>query len=261
MTREAMTQEALFDRDGDAFVPHAFARGYWTPDSMDGRACVALLGHEIERRHGGDGLVPTRLSVDMHRLARMQPCTVETRVIRDGGRLRLVEARLMIGGNEYARAVCQLLRPAPVPPGQVWPGHEPWDAPHPDQVASVPDPQRMWRAELRPIAGTIGTYGPRRVWLRSWYAIVGGEPLTPFTRVAYASDFASPWTHWSDAGIHYINTDVIAQLHRLPAGEWIGLEAILHDASQGIALGHCRIYDETGPIGSVSTTALANSRA
>lgn len=256
-----MTHEALFHRDGDAFVPQPQARGYWTPDSLDGRACVGLLGHEIERRHGGDGLMPARLSVDMHRLARMQPCTVETAVIRDGGRLRLVEARLMIGESEYARAVCQLLRPAGTPPGQVWPGIEPWEAPPPDAVAPVSDPQRMWRAELRPIAGTIGTYGPRRVWLRSWSDIVAGEPLTPFTRVAYASDFASPWTHWSDVGIHYINTDVIAQLHREPVGEWIGLEALMHDASQGVAVGHCRLYDEAGPIGSVSTTALANIRS
>lgn len=255
-----MTQEALFHREGGHFVPAPPARGFWTPDSVDGRAVVGLLGHEVERRHGGDGLVPTRLSVDMHRLARMQPCEVETRVIRDGGRLRLVEARLLIDGSEYARALCQLLRPTVPPPGRVWPGHQPWDAPIPAQVAPVDDPDRMWRAELRPIAGTIGAYGPRRLWLRSWFALVAGEPLTPFVRVAYAADFASPWTHWSDEGIHYINTDVIAQLHRLPAGEWIGMEAMLHDASQGIAVGHCRLYDEAGPIGSVSTTALANTR-
>ncbi|MBC2670734.1 acyl-CoA thioesterase domain-containing protein [Novosphingobium piscinae] len=255
-----MTQDALFHRDGASLMPQPGARGYWTPDSVDGRALVGLLAHEIEQRHGGGELVPARLTVDLHRLVRMQPLRIATRVIRDGARLRLIEATLSVGEDEYARALCQLLRPAPVPPGKVWPGDALWSAPAPDALPTVSGGTALWGADVRVIEGSMGGYGPRRIWLRNVLPLVHGEPLTPFARVGYAADFASPLAHWSDLGVHYINTDVTAQLHRLPRGEWIGLEATRHDASQGIAIGNCRLYDEHGAIGQVSITALTNQR-
>ena len=50
-------------------------------------------------------------------------------------------------------------------------------------------------------------------------------------------------------------------LHRLPAGEWIGFEVDHHDADAGIALGQCRLYDESGPIGLATCLALAQRNA
>jgi hypothetical protein len=45
------------------------------------------------------------------------------------------------------------------------------------------------------------------------------------------------------------------------AGEWIGFEVVNHQATEGVAIGECFIYDQRGPIGSASVAALAQKRS
>jgi len=91
--------------------------------------------------------------------------------------------------------------------------------------------------------------------------LADGYPLTPFGRVALASDFVSPFANAGDKGLGYINSDVTLYLHRVPVTDWVGFEVINHQASDGVAIGECFVYDEEGPIGSASTCALAQKRA
>lgn len=254
-----MTRDAYFREDDGGFVPLEIARGYWTCDSLHGRAIVGLLGHVLEGRLGDPEFVPVRFNVDMHRLPGFRPVQVQTRLIRAGGRLRLAEAVLSIDGIEHARAQCQYLRAGDEPPGRIW-APELWNAPPPEAVAPWPGDPRESLAELRPIKGSLRTFGPRQIWTCEHFDIVEGRALSPFSRLALAADFASPWVHAADRGVHYMNTDVISQVHRLPRGPWIGFETTGHEASQGIAVGQCRIYDVEGAIGFISATALANKK-
>lgn len=61
------------------------------------------------------------------------------------------------------------------------------------------------------------------------------------------------------AGLRYINSDVTLHLHRLPVGEWIGLETTDHQATRGVAYGAARLYDEEGLIGATSCVAVAQT--
>jgi hypothetical protein len=90
--------------------------------------------------------------------------------------------------------------------------------------------------------------------------IVEGVPLTPFARVAVAADFASPFANAGDKGLGFINSDVTVYLHRLPVTQWVGFEVVNHGATDGVAIGECRLHDERGPIGTASVTALAQRR-
>ena len=90
--------------------------------------------------------------------------------------------------------------------------------------------------------------------------LVDGAPLTPFVRVAVAADFASPFANAGDQGLGYINSDVTLYLHRLPVKEWIGFEVVNHQASDGIAIGECFLYDENGAIGTSTVAALAQRK-
>ena len=49
-------------------------------------------------------------------------------------------------------------------------------------------------------------------------------------------------------------------LHRLPVTEWVGFEVVNHQATAGVAIGECFLYDEEGPIGSSTVAALAQRR-
>ena len=246
-----------FVREGERYVPTEASGGYWTPTSLNGRLIVGLTGYEIDRVHGDVDWLPARLTVDMFKLPQLEPIEIRTRIVRSGGRLRLVEADFLSGGDAMARASCQFLRRTAPPPGTYWPTPD-WQVPPPSEVPMREDAKAHW--DMRPIGSGIGTPWPRRVWLREIRELVGGIPLSPFARVAAAADFSSPLTNSGADTIGYINSDVTLYLHRLPVGDWVGAEAAYHQSANGIANGTSWLHDEQGPIGSSTVAAISQMR-
>ena len=197
----------------------------------------------------------------MFRLPSFAPIEVKTRLVRDGLRIKVVEADFISGGVTMARASCQLLRKTENPEGKVWSPPN-WDVPLPADIPAPTDPRLGMNGKwtTRPIAGAMGTVGPRRLWMSEVRDLVEGAPLTPFVRVAVAADFASPFANAGDQGLGYINSDVTLYLHRLPVTQWIGFEVVNHHATDGIAIGECWLYDEQGPIGTSTVAALAQRK-
>lgn len=250
---------AMLIAEGERFVPTERARGYWSSNSIQGRVLVGIVGHVLNARHGGDGFLPARLTVDMHRMAPFAPFTIQSRVIRDGGRLRLAEAVLAIEGQEYVHATCQFLRDGMPPEPPRWSGGN-WDAPHPETLPPMPPEKGITLFDWRNISGHMGSPPPRRMWMREVFDLIEGVALSPWDRLVAGVDFASPWAHGVPFDPGYMNTDVTLQVHRMPRGEWIGFEATGHEASRGVAVGQCRIHDIEGPIGFAATTALHQPR-
>jgi hypothetical protein len=257
-----MKNEPFFRRDGDLYVPQPVSRGPWSPTSLHARVVAGLLAAEIERAHGGPEFVPARFTIDLYRLPGFGAAEVTLRPIREGRRLKVIDAEYVCEGVSFARATCQLLRRSENPPGNVWKPPD-WDAPKPDEI-EVPDEARaamggMWAT--RQITGGFGTVGRKRVWISEVRELVGGEALTPFARVAMAADFASPFAHSGDAGLSWINTDITLYLCRLPVTEWVGFEVVNHQAADGVAIGECWLHDEAGAIGWASVAALPQAKA
>ena len=255
-----MSNEPFFLRDGDRFAPQPISRGPWNPNSLHGRVVIGLLGAEIERRHGGPDFMPARLTVDMYRLPDLSPAEVVTRVIRDGKRIKVIDAEYIVDGVSMGRASCQLLRRTANPPGRVW-TPPPWDAPAPASLPPPADPGSslggMW--ETRMMSDFMAATGDRRLWMTEVRELVGGVPLTPFVRVAVGCDIASPFANSGEKGLEYINSDVTLYLHRLPVTGWVGYQTVNHGATDGVAIGECWVHDEQGPIGTATVTALAQS--
>jgi hypothetical protein len=255
-----MENTAFFKRDGDTFLPQPDGRGPWNPNSLHGRVVIGLAGFELERLYGGPEWVPARLTVDMYRLPDFSPITVTTRFLRDGKRIKVVDADLSSAGKSFASARAQFLLPTQAPGGTRWSPAN-WDVPHPDNLPP-PDAaqfgQRMWK--MRRITGNFGETGIKRAWMSEIREMVEGYQLTPFTRVAAAVDFASPFANSGDQGLGYINTDITVYLHRLPKSEWIGFETTNHQGTDGVAIAECFLYDLEGPIGTASAASLAQSR-
>jgi hypothetical protein len=256
-----MPNQPFFTRDGARLIPNRPARGPWTAGTLHGRVIIGLLGAEIERQHGDPAYMPARLTVDMYKAPGMAPLEVVTRVVRDGYRIKVIDAEMISEGQSAGRATCQLLRRTANPPGQVWtpPG---WEVPRPDDIPDPgPGPSTMdglWA--LRPISGQIGVYGQRRTWMKEVRELVGGEAVTPFGRVAMGCDYASPLANAGDNGLGYINSDLTLYLHRTPVTEWVGFESVDHGATDGVAIGECFLYDEQGRIGSARVCALGQTK-
>src|SRR5438477_12580508 len=135
-----MKTQPFFTREGNRFVPTADARGPWDPKSLHGRVVAGLLGQQIEQRHGGSDYLPARLTIDMYRLPDLSPVEVTTRLVRDGKRIKVVDAEFFSNGVSMARATCQLLLRTRNPPGQVWMPAD-WNAPKPADMPPPDDPR------------------------------------------------------------------------------------------------------------------------
>jgi len=256
-----MPNEPFFRIENDRYQPTQASVGPWDPNSLHGRVIIGLLGAEIERLHGDPEFLPARLTVDMYRLPDLSPVEVTTRVVREGRRIKVVDAEFVSGGKSAGRATCQLLRRTENPSGEIW-MPEPWDAPTPANTPDPDDPRMgmngMWA--MKPIRGAFGVVGRKQTWMAEVRELVEGRPLTPFVRVAVAADFVSPFAHSGSEGLQYINSDVSVYLHRETVGDWLGFDVVSHGATAGVAVGDCALYDERGRIGTASCCALAQTR-
>lgn len=271
-----MTQPAppaFFAREGGSFVPAPIARGPWSPDMLHGRVLSGLFAREFEEIYGDPEFLFSRLTVDLFRPAPMKPLEITTSVSREGNRIRTIDASMTCEGVEISRANVVALRKAEQPAGKVW-APPTWSVPAPEEIAppqwpegATSGPMRgmaMW--ETRNINGRMGPPQPgvppeqKRAWIRESRALVEGESLSPFVRVALAADYTNPFANSGELGLEFINADITLYLHRLPVSEWIGFEVASHGSAEGVGVGECALYDLHGPIGRSLVCALANRR-
>jgi hypothetical protein len=269
----------FFNLDGDRYVPTEASLGYWGPGTLNGRVIGAILGFALDREFGNEDWVPARFCVDLLRLSPAVPLHVVHRVVRAGGRLKLIDSELYAGDLLVARSNCQYLKRTANPPVPTWSAPT-WDAPPPHgleldgrsrhwevrpikpeqrtapRAAGAPLPPGVSSANP-PVLGVLSPFEARQAWTRDTREIVDGFAHTPFTRVAAAADFASPLANSSLLSIDYVNSDFTVYLHRLPRTEWLGFDMVQHLAEDGVALGECWLYDEDGAIGTVNTAAIA----
>ncbi|ORB31226.1 thioesterase family protein [Mycolicibacterium parafortuitum] len=257
-----MSSRAIYVPDRDAFVPTSWARGPWG-QTISGHYVGGLLGHVIERDAADPDLQPARFTVDLMRPAAIDhPVHVTTEVVREGRRLKLVDATMSQAGTVVARASALFLRRGDQPQADrftttVAMPDIPSDPPTRDVLTLV---WSFGKNGEQPSLGldAWGYAGPKYVWAKELGQVVAGTELTPFVRTAQAGDFASSLTHFGADGLPFINADYTLTLSRLPEGAWIGLAALTHDSHAGVATGTAVVVDEKGPIGTATATALAN---
>lgn len=254
----------FFTLDGEYLVPAPSARSPWGAGMLHGRLIGGLAARAAETGYAEPGLHPARLTVDMFRNSPLTPLRVESRLVRDGRRIRVVDVEVSGGKGPIGRATVVFLRRGEQPAGQVW-AAEPWNVPAPGELGE-PHGAGAWGAKFPwdpPFdLWVLNGGGPRprgRAWIRETHPMVEGEPVSPFVRTALAADFASPLSNGNADNVAFINADYTLALSRLPLGEAIGLESAGHLSEDGVAVGHCSLYDESGPIGHCVVTAIANS--
>ena len=91
--------------------------------------------------------------------------------------------------------------------------------------------------------------------------LVAGEQPSPLQRVLVAADSGNGVSATLDWSRYlFINVDLSVHLHRLPAGEWVCLDAITVAEPEGIGLADTALYDERGPLGRALQTLLIRER-
>lgn len=257
------TATPFLTQRGDELVPNSIAHGGWGP-TLGGQVVGGLLARAIEGQVTDTDLHPARLTVEILRRVASQPVRVSASVVRAGNRMQSVDAAMTQDGTLVARASALYLRRGAQPDGEFWStavSLPPIPA-EPEQFAeAVPMFIRAYgpTADSTQLEFPWQQAGPRYAWVREFRDLVAGEPPTPFIRAAMAVDVTSSMTNFSTAGLAFINADYTLSLSRLPDGPFIGLAALTHSSADGVATGSTALFDHLGPIGTGSSTAIANS--
>jgi acyl-CoA thioesterase len=251
---------ALFGVTGSGeFEPTHFAGSHWGDDHLNGPAVVGLAARTLELHYGSPDFMPTRLTVDLFRAARSVSTAVTFRVVRDGRRVRSAECDLAQEGRLVARATLLQYRRSTAPPGRLW-----------SVPTTIPFPPRLDEGVQTAVDSDAGDWSrspgdhqndSRKRFYNSAVDVVAGQPNSQFVRAVMVAEATSLVTNLGTHGVGYINGDLTVGLARLPVGEWIGVQADSHWATDGVAVGTATLFDRSGAFGSGMTTAVANPAA
>ena len=264
---------AFYEPDGDGFVATEATRGPWDPDAQHASPPAALIGREIERlgggrMGGGEGAAAQvgRITFEIVRSVPIGPVRVSAEVVRPGRRVEMAEATLTDGEDtELIRARGWRVRAEEIdfaaPPGF------PKPPPGPEQGEAKPffdtgqEVGYHTSIDYRFVKGAFDEQGPATAWLRMAVELVAGESPTPLQRLLAAADTGngiSAALDWHK--FVFINVDLSVSIHRLPAGEWICLDALTLPERTGVGMADTRLLDERGPLGRAVQTLLIAPR-
>jgi len=264
--------DAFYEPDGDWFRATELTRGPWDPGAQHGGPPTALLGREIERLGGGrigaDGppAFVGRVTFELVRPVPIARLRTSAEIVRPGRSVELVEATLSDEQGVVIRARAWRLRTKevefPDPPGRP-------AAPKLPPPRDPGKPKELFHTgyevgyhtgmEGRFVSGAFMEPGPATVWMRMAQPLVAGEEPSPLQRVLVAADSGNGVSATLDWGRYlFINVDLSVHLHRMPAGEWICLDAITLPEHNGVGLADAMLFDEQGPIGRAAQTLLVD---
>ena len=250
--------DALFDVDGDRAWPSELSRGPWSADALHGGPVAALIARAVEAVPSEHPMFVARLTIELMRPVPLAELVLTTSVLRPGRKVQLIETRVEWEGVDVARAIALQIRRAPHPEVQTsdaapaWPGPESVD-PATSDAGTVGVAMTAFHTDavdMRFVAGRFQGRGPSTVWMRLRCPVVSGEEPSPLQRVAAVADFGNgissvlPWEQWL-----FINPDLTVSVHRLPRGEWVGLDAVTRLGALGVGQAESVLFDEEGVLG------------
>ena len=274
--------DAFFQPDGELYAPSELTRGPWDPGSQHAGPPTALIARAVERLESDSQRQVGRLTFEILRPVPIAALRVEARVVRPGRSVEMCEATLTdADGETLVRATAWRLRVAAVDlpaaltseggddvalPGAstLRPGHVPTppeECEERDFFDTGPKVGYHTAMEYRFASGAFLEPGPAIVWMRMRRPLVGGEEPTPLQRVLVAADSGNGVSATLDWSRYlFINVDLTVHLHRMPATEWVCLDAITIPEPTGIGIADTALYDERGPIGRAAQTLLVGER-
>jgi hypothetical protein len=247
----------VFTRDGDAFVPSLLAQGPWNPNAQHGGPVAALLAWLMEQVPSTTPMQFVRVTVDLMREVPLEPLTTQTRVVRAGRRIEVLESALLHQGREVARASGLRMRIGDqpvefvagyhtdgfdVPPGEADPNVRPPPSPPGAHVAGVLDASAIERVSVVHRKSSTA-----QMWTRLLNPLVDGASNTPLVRAMWASDISSAAGLTLDLRDYTsINPDMTVHFWRMPTSSRIGIRAVAKINPDGIGSSEAGLYDETG---------------
>lgn len=248
-----MAPDAFFEPVDDRTVRASqHTRGPWDPGAQHAGPPAALVAGAMEATVAP--LPVLRVTLEILRPVPIDTLAVDTRVVRPGRRVALVEGRLSDDEGPCLLARAWAIRRADVG----------LDVPSPEAPLAGPGAARTvdffdvgsdvgWHTamDLRFLSGSAFTArGPAQVWGRPRVDLVAGRPWTPLERVLVLADAGNGASAAADHHRWvFINTELTVHVTRPPVGEWVALDAHSVYEADGVGAAFSVLHDERGPIG------------
>ena len=240
--------DAFYEPLGDGrFRSTDHTAGPWDVRSQHAGPPAALLGRALEATDPREGTLLARVTFEILGPVPVAEVEVESRVVRPGRTVELLEAQLSAGGRPVMSARAWRLPVTEAPATDARPGGPP---PPPDEATPPPHDFGYGHAfEVRFAVGGWFEPGPATAWTRLKVGVVPGEAPSPLQRVLAVADSGNgisavmSWDEWL-----FINPELSVHVLRPAAGEWVVLDAATTIAEGGAGLARSVLSDETGPV-------------
>jgi hypothetical protein len=259
--------DGFYERDGDLFRATELTRGPWDPGAQHAGPPAALLGRALEELPEGEEFQVGRVTFEILRSVPIAPVRVQARVARPGRRVQMLEAELSdASGEVLMRARGWRIRTAEVdvPEEALVPSEPPSPPEDAAEANFFPTGQEHGyhsAMEVRFVSGDFVEPGPATVWLRMRQPLVAGEEPTPLQRTLVVADVGNGVSASLDfRRFLFINVDLTVQLERMPAGDWIGVDAVTLPQPHGVGAAESVLFDRRGRIGRALQTLLIAAR-
>jgi len=262
--RVALLVSSFYHRAaGDVFEATVATTSPWDARFQHAGPPLALIARLIDERFADDGMRIGRMTIEILGPIPKVQLTVETKVLRPGKRIKLVEATLLSAGNVVLVAnVWRFSQLGEIALPPVSPGRPLY--PLPDAGARLELPEsanEYFRAFEWRYAFGSRDLGPAAVWCRSDLALIEGEPRDARDLLLALADSANgisielPLKAWFS-----IPTSVTVSLARDPVGEWVYLEArtLIGPDGRGVTTGF--LGDLDGEAGNIVQALLVSPR-
>lgn len=256
------------DARGERFAATDFVRSTWSAAIQHGAPVSALLVRGLQRCEPRDDTRLSRVLIDL-----LGPVPAEgdlwvrARRERSGKQIELVSAELLALGPDG--------EPRPVARASGWRlqtldtaavVHAAASPLRPVAEAVSRDMKKDWdrnyvhSLDWRWLTTPMGE-GPGESWIRPEVDLVKGESMTPLERLfAVADDANGIGTKLDIRKWTFLNTDLVVHIHRVPAGEWIGIRAETNYGPDGIGTTIGTLFDEGGAVGAIQQSVLVRPR-
>ena len=250
---------AFYRFDGEFYHPLQPAIAPWTRRHQNGTSVGGLLAREVERTPAPRSLRTARLTIEIQRAAPLAPTVARAQVLRQGEREQLVEAELVVDGEQIATAlglrVCEGEGPRLPQPGHGLPAPE--AAPRQPLTSVLGEGHPM---QTRVVKGVRAGSGPGAYWSYFNADLVAGEAASATVRAVMACDIAAAVSNGASTDWAFPNIDLSLYLARAPQGGWTLTDAVAEQYGEGYGLISSVLSDAEGPFGYAHQTLLYAAR-
>ncbi|MBW4094790.1 MAG: thioesterase family protein [Acidobacteria bacterium] len=228
------------------------AQGAWDPREQHMAAVTGIMVRELRMFRPDGDLRMARFSFDILGQIPGGEFQIETRVLRPGRTIELVEATLSAGGRTAVRASAwrlQLTDTSAIAAG------EDERIPGPEESEEF-DGLGLWPGGyIASLGGRVASghrAGNGCVWLKNSLEMVSGEKTDDVVRLLGMVDAANgiaPREKTGPGGFMFPNVDLQIHLYRQPVGEWLGLDNSVTFGADGVGLTSSVLHDVQGPFG------------